>query len=294
MSPSEAAALQPHGRRIAALGGVVVTNGEEGVRVAHVELANAALGAWLQRRFQRTPKGPITLMIRTRETGAQDIAADLVLDWTGDYRGLLSDAGTGDEALRRALFDVARAVAAAGIGVIRISGPAHLSAGVALGYAFHRATGHRVEVAHRGAWWDADGEATAPKLRIARHQLDPRGSDLLVTLALSRPEIVGDADRATGVLGRPIGGRVVAEPESGPSREAIESVEHARGMVRATIAALMAARAEWGTRGVMHVFMATPFAFAALLGHSLNGFGPLWLYEPRPGHQEYIRTLILP
>jgi hypothetical protein len=116
---------------------------------------------------------------------------------------------------------------------------------------------------------------------------------LLLALALSRPEVVRDADRTAADLGLPLGGRVVIEPEAGASRESIESAAHARGMVRATVDALMRVRADWGIRGSIHLFLATPFALATLLGHSLNAFAPLALYEPGPDHGECLRVLTL-
>ncbi len=271
---------------------MVVANGAEGVRIGHIELANAVLVARLRRWFKDVPERVLGLAVRTRESGVQDGDADLTLDWADDHKDILAGRST-EERLARALDDLSRAVSSSGIRALRISGPAHLSAGVALGYSFNRATGHLLEVAHRNEWWNADGSVTPPRLRIVRQQLDPGASDLLLTIALSRPELVSDADRAIGSVGRPIGARIVVEPEGGAGREAIESPAHSRGIVRDVTNALMAARADWRTRGAIHLFLATPLAFASLLGHSLNGFGPLWLYEPRPGHQEYVRTFIL-
>ena len=84
-----------------------------------------------------------------------------------------------------------------------------------------------------------------------------------------------------------------AAPEGGSGRDAIESPAHARGIVRDITNALMAARATLRTQGPIHLFLATPLAFAVLLGHALNGFGPICLYELRAGTQEYVRTLTI-
>ncbi len=292
ISPGQTSVLEPHGRRLVSLAGVVVGSGAEGVSTGHIELANAALVSRLRLWAKNFPERSLGLAIRTRETGANDNAADLILDWSDDYKGILEGRST-EEPIARALRDLSRAVSSSGIRAVRISGPAHLSAGVALGFTFNRATGHPIQVAHGKDWWSADGDVTPSGLRIVKQQLNPGAPDLLLTIALSRPELVSAADRAIGSVGSPIGGRIVVQPELGASREAIESPAHSRGMVRDVTNALMVARAEWGTRGTIHLFLATPLAFAVLLGYSLNGFGALALYELRPGQQEYMRTLTL-
>lgn len=299
LSSADAAVLEPYGRRIAALGGVIVrTDGDRGdddrVAAAHIEIANIAVQARLRRGFAPRAAGTITIALRTRVSGVQPAEANLVLDWVEDYEQVLSGQIVNDGRLEGALRDVSRAVATTGARVVRLCGPGHLSAALAVGRAFARAAGFQFEAAQREEWWAADGEVTRPSVRIAAQQLDPRKPDLIMVVAISRPEIVRDADAAVGTLGLAVGGRIVIQPESGPGRNALQSSADARAIVRDATDALLRARADWGSRGAIHIFMAAPFAFAALLGHALNAVRPICVYETTITGNGYARVLSLP
>jgi hypothetical protein len=298
LSPSDVSALEPHGRRISGLAGAIIRaeegpGNEDKVAAAHVEIANLALQVQLRRHGAHAADS-IAIAVRTRETGVHPAEADLVLDWVDDYGQVLAGEASEAAGLAGAVRDVCRTAGAAGIRGVRLCGPAHLSAAFAVGHTFARASGFHFEVAQREQWWAADGEASGPQLRIAAQQLDPRKPDIFVTMAISRPEIIRDVDAAVGALGLPVGGRLVIEPDSGARRNALQSSADARAIVRATADALMQKRAGWGSRGTIHIFMAAPFGFAALLGHALNGFGTISLYEPAAGTERYARVLTLP
>jgi hypothetical protein len=294
VSPSEVRCFEPHGRRISTLAGVVVGDGchDTAVAAAHVEVANLTLATRLRRDASVFAQRPLVLGIRTRETGVQPVEADLLLDWGEDYARSVRDLDSRSAVLSASLRDVARAIAAARVRALRITGPAHLSAGLAVGLAFHRATGCQVEVAHKESWWAASGDKAPAGVRVAAHQLDAAAADVVVVLAVSRPEIGGDVEASIGDLGSRVGGRLVIQPAGGAGRETVLSGSHARGIIAATTEVLIRCKTDWGTRGVTHVFLATPFALAALLGHALNGFGPLALYEPAAGGR-YVRVLTL-
>lgn len=299
LSPSDVAALEPHGRRISGLGGVIVRTDEglkdeDRVAAAHIDVANIALRARLRRYFSSPAAGALTIALRTRDTGVQPDEPNLVLDWAEDYERILSGKVLNDTGLEGAIRDVCRAAAALGARTVRLCGPAHLSAALAMGYAFARPAGFQFAAAQRGEWWVADGEMSRPAVRVAAQQLDPGKPDIVMTLAISRPEIIRDVDTAVGTLGLPAGGRLVIEPESGARRNALQSSDDARAIVRNVTDALLRARADWGSRGTIHVFMAAPFAFAALLGHALNGVGAICVYEPTTAGNSYARVLSLP
>lgn len=297
VAPSDVKDLEPHGRRIYALGGqatALLEGDSAAIAAAHRQLANTVLRARLRRRREQSTEAPLVLGIRTRSAGTYESDADLLLDWTGDFDLILAgEANAQGSALRTAISDVCSALADTGMTSIRISGPAHLSAGLAAGYTFHRATGFRLEVVQGDSLWLAVGERDSGNLRIAANQLDPAQRDILLAVGLSRPELTPDADAAVGELGLRIGGRIAVALEEGAGREAIRSDVHARGIVAELTNALMRARASWGTGGTIHVFMACPFGLAVLLGHALNGFGPLALYE-RALSRGYVRALDLP
>lgn len=297
VSPSEVRSFHPHGRRLSAFAGVLVApeeqTGETAICSAHIETANLLLHATLTRRAQQGASGPLVLGIRTRVSGLATGAPGLLVDWAEDYARLL--VGEEDSAARvhEALDDLCRAVSASGLQHLRIVGPAHLSAGLAVGYKFHRATGFQLEAQQGDVYWGASGDIAPAEVRISSQRLLPGAPDVGLTLALSRPEAIADADAAASALHPPIGGRIVVEPHAGAGRDAVRSEAHARGIVAAATGALMEARAAWGTRGTTHVFMACPFAFATILGHALNAFGPLALYE-RGDAGSYRKLLTLP
>ena len=298
LSPADMAQLEPHGRRVSAMGGVRVGEStgaaDDAVAAAHADAANLALARQIRRYSDAVADRPLRIAVRTREIGVQAPDADLLLDWALDYAQLLSGAVPGNQALGKAIGDVCRAVSAAGLRAIRIEGPGHLSAGLALGYTFPRPSGFMLEVVQQGAVWTADGETIPAALNIATQQLAPAGSDIVLTVAISRPEITRDVDAAVGTLGLPLGGRVVVLPEGGARRDAVLSDSHGRAIVREITETLMRVRSEWGTQGVIHVFMAAPFGLAVLLGHALNGFGRLCLYEPTASRDGYVQVLKAP
>jgi len=298
LSPSEMARLQPHGRRVSVLAGVCFrprSAGIDDVSRMHVDVANLALARWISRHSDAGAATSVRVALRTRATGVQALEPDLTVDWTADYEEVLSGAARRDGDLGRALWDMTRAIAASGARAIRIDGPAHLSAGCAAGFAFSRAAGFELRVTQRDAVWRADGAgASPPGLRVATEQLDPGQPDVALTVAISRPEVVTDVDSAVGKLDLPVGGRVVVLPEGGARRDAVLSDSHARAIVQEIVGNLMRVRAEWGCRGAIHVFMAAPFGLAALLGHALNGFGRLCLYEHTGAGDNYVLVFSLP
>jgi len=292
VSPSGAKLMVPHGARVAAIGGVDASEaGDDSslLQAAHSQMANDALGAALLR--WAADEEPLTIGIRTRESGTHP-PTDLLLDWIQDFDSLALGDGIAGRSLRDALADTARVLGKVGTRFVRVSGPAHLSAGIAVGYTFRGPTGYRLEVTQGVSVWGAEGPKASADMRIVTQQIDPSQPDVLLIVGLSRPELIRDADTAAAALRLPVGGRVTVEPAAGASRDAVRSDEHARGIINDLTTQLMNSRARWGTRGTLHIFIASPLGFAVLLGHALNGFAPLALYEPS-ALGGYVRTIEL-
>ncbi len=295
LSPRDVQQLEFQGRRIAALGGVVVPhkgNSAE-VRAALVEAANTVLGAAVERHRQRAPGEHLVVGARTRDIGPEPGTVDLLLDWAENYGRVLAGGASAGAHLRVALEDVACAAARSGARKIRVVGPSHLSAGLAIGYVFRRPSGFRLEAQYEGSWWSAEGDEEPADLQITPTQLDPAAPDCVLTLAFARPEVIVDADMAVIALGLPVGGRILVQPLAGPGRAAVRSGAHARAIVRAVTDALMRARADWAISGRTHIFIAAPLPLAVLLGHALNAFGPLRVYERTIDNQAYVSTFDL-
>jgi len=300
LRPTEALKLLPHGPRLAAMAGVVVQS-EIGhaesvatplLQAAHSEVGRQALSALLRLRNAEHSLEPLRVALRTRDTGVS-VEADLYINWTAHFDLLLRGDASPAPAVIEALQDVCKALEKNGVRDVHLTGGAHLSAAIAFGYVCNRAAGYRLHVAQRDAIWAADGPLGDASIRVSAQQLSASASDVALVLAISRPEAVADADAATANLGLPLSGRIVVQPVSGPGRWSVADEAQARGIVNATVTALMNKRAEWRANGVVHVFVAAPFALAALIGHSLNSFAPLHLYEKRPGGDGYVRTLTL-
>jgi len=289
LRPSDALSVLPHGPRLAAMAGVVV---QSEIGAAHAEVGRQALAAVLRLHNAEQSGEPLRVALRTRDTGAA-VEADLYIDWTADFDLLLRGDASPAPAVIEALQDVCKALKKNGVRDVHLTGGAHLSAAIAFGYVCNRAAGYRLWVAQRDAIWAADGPVGDASIRVSAQQLSASGSDVALVLAISRPEAVADADAATANLGLPLSGRIVVQPVNGPGRWSVADEAQARGIVNAIVTALMSKRAEWRAKGVVHVFIAGPFALAALLGHSLNSFGPLQLYEKRPSGDGYVPTLTL-
>jgi len=275
VTPHEFQEFPPHGRRIAALGGKVLLLGPEPddslLSEAHHECATEVLKCKLTQEISEKA----SMSLRTRQGGVSVGRADLVLDWTTDFEAsFLADRPA--ENVWHALQSVSHFLAERSISKVEVRGPAHLSAAVAVGYAFHRAKGFQLVADQRGDLWSASGPRDPRPLRISGRQLSPGSPDLALILAISRPEI---KQAAEGSLPSTIGGVVTVEPEGGAHRESIAGEGEARHVVDEIAATVMKYRSDWGTIGRTHIYISAPFALSVLLGHSLNGFGPLTLYE---------------
>lgn len=283
VSPDEFRELPPHGRRIAALGGHVMLVGptpdDALLLQQHQECAIEVLKCKLAQEISEQA----SVSLRTRQGGVSVGRTDLVLDWTADFDAGFQ-VGRPAENVWSALQSVSQVLAERSISKIEVRGPAHLSAAIAVGYAFHRAKGFQLVADQRGALWSASGPGEPRPLRITGRQLSPGSPDLGLILAISRPEIKQSAEAS---LPTGIGGVVTVDPEEGAHRESIGGEGVARYVVDEVVSALMKFRSEWRTLGRTHVFISAPFALSVLLGHSLNGFGPLTLYERSTEEMNY-------
>ena len=301
ISPSEAKSYRPHGPRLSAVSGVQVglpdgiDSAEEKARLraVHREVATTALGSYLDLHAEEIGSDGLEIGITSRETGRKSYESRLLVDWAAEYDSLADGEDVDSTVVLSALHDLRRAVAKVNPARVRLLGPGHLSAALALGHAFHRATGISFEVAVDDAVWAVDGELGEAHVRIASTQVDPGHSEVVLIVGISRPEIVPDVDAALEGLNIDLGGRIVVVPAAGAGRQSVAGAPHARAIVRSTVDTLMNARAKWGTGGRVHIFMACPFPLAALLGHSLNGFGHIRTYEKVDGAARYCRALDL-
>jgi hypothetical protein len=303
ISPSEVRdSMAPHGLRLSAANGVVAIPppGVSGVGPGAPDVGGDALHAWLEARRRDAARllldhvlrstGPVARIgIQTRATGPSAGDFDLLLDWSSAYPdGHAEPAGCASA--HAAITDVVERLGRTATRRLAVFPKAHLSAGVLLGAAFPRPSGFTLDIDQNGEVWssarqgkwqpgDAADAADDPSfLRFVPRQLDPSSKDIALIVAISRPETVAAADAAMAAMGIKLGGRIVVEPREGASRRSIPSAAAARATAEKLAQTLMDARKAWGI-GVTHVFIAAPFALAVLIGHELNGLGPLCIYE---------------
>lgn len=286
--------MRPHGPRLAAASGVVAippaaTAANDQATFLDRKRAEAAC-LLLQRLLDRDERS-LEIFVQTRQIGPQSAAANLLLDWRLAYPDdVPSPAGCA--AVQLAMTDLASVLGKTPARHLRIAGQAHLSAAVLLGGHFHRAAGFTLDVTQQRKIWASVGSVVDPGLQITQQQLDPSHRDISLVVGISRPETIPTAERAIGNFGVMLGGRIIVQPARGAARDAIPSAEYARGVIRKVTTALMRARAEWGA-GPTHLFISAPFALAVLLGHELNGLGPIHVYEHHKLTDTYHKAFLL-
>ncbi len=278
--------MPPHGSRLAALGGIVAVPSEGASQLAMAEFMEAKwreaalrlLDALVHRWVAVLGKQgrPLRIDIYTRVEGPGD--ADLNLDWRSQFPGGGPPSKESWHRIQMALKDLLTVVPRLGPRSIRVSGNAHLSAALLLGYTLPQPMGFQFEVDQYGSWWSSVGSSAASGLEIVSEQLDPSRRDILLVVAISRPEVIPNSMDYLTRTGIVPGGRIVAQPRVGPGPNALVGADEARDATREIVGALTQARAQWGT-GVIHMFLAAPLAFAALLGHQLNACAPIRVYE---------------
>lgn len=286
--------MRPHGPRLAAPSGVVAippagTAANDEVTFLDRKRAEAAC-LLLQRLLDRDERS-LEIFVQTRQIGPQTAGADLLLDWRLAYPDEVPSPA-GCAAIELAITDLASVLGRTSARHLRIAGQAHLSAAVLLGGHFHRAAGFGLDVSQQGDIWASAGSVVDPALQITRQQLDPSHRDISLVVGISRPETIPSVERALGNLGVMLGGRITAQPAGGAARDVIPSAEYARGVIQTVTSALMKARADWGA-GPTHLFISAPFALAVLLGHGLNGLGPVHVYEHHKSTDTYHKAFIL-
>jgi hypothetical protein len=299
--PSEVRdSMPPHGPRLAALGGVVAVP-HEGISAEETdrflrekwrETARYSLEALIHghMRVLAERDRPLHVDLYTRAEGPGN--ADLVLDWQALFPNGEPASAASWGRIQAALADLSAILPRLGTRVIRVSGNSHLSAAVALGYAFPRTTGFSLEIEQYGAWWSSIGLDVPSPLQVTSQQLEPARKDILLIVAISRPEAVPDATKFITRTGVAHGGRIVAQPRAGPGPTVLVRPDEGRAAVRDIISALTNARARWGS-GTTHLFLAAPVALAVLLGHHLNACGPIQVYEHDKTSGRYVRALTL-
>jgi len=307
VSPSEAgdATMAATGRDMAVFHGVSIRGpkritSEDAVSKLRSEfgkVARRALHEYLGRRAPTVSArrgGDLILDVHTKHYTAYPQAADLTLDWLSFFSDAsLASPLVWSDTLVPALRDVKESAAQeCGTGCMHIRAKAHLSAGVALGFAFRSPSGFTLDVTQGDDTWTTSCVPRDPAPLTVSVKGGSVGSrDLAAELS-----ITGDVSEAVDKLvrdrGRDFRARVAFRPPAGDARNAVAGPEEALAMAVQVATDIRRLREEYGA-DVTHLFAAAPLALAVLLGHQLNACGPIQMYEYYNPDTKYVPSCLL-
>lgn len=174
--------------------------------------------------------------------------------------------------------------------VLEISGAAHLSAALALGYSFRETTRWRLRVHHFGDVWETgrvEGDLDGWECPPAGAGSDPTG-DLVVMVHVSAD--VTNAVRASAG-GGPSRAELHFRAPGGPGKLGLRPA--AANAAAAGIArAIRAARQDYAPAET-RLYVAGPWPFAVLLGWHLGSVGPVVMHEATVARDSYRVSCVL-
>jgi SMODS-associated and fused to various effectors sensor domain len=168
--------------------------------------------------------------------------------------------------------------------VLRVTGAAHLSAALALGYEFRESTHWNLLFESRGERWPtARGERDLCGWEIAAEPGPPNATDLVVCVNIARD--VADAVRDHRRIVGPARAELHLRHPNGEERTALEPSDGNR-LAGALAEAVGRAMNTYRTTET-HLFLACPWPFAALLGWHLARSGAVVSHELALDNRSY-------
>jgi hypothetical protein len=140
-----------------------------------------------------------------------------------------------------------------------------------LGFAFSATRGFILDIEHNGGRLRTDDHAQAPDQFFTDQSVDGAGAEGVATVAFPT-EAAADVASATA-------GKLASAPALNlTSARAVDGIATMNKAVAEAKSALVAFRAR-RRLDVVHLFIKAPSHFAMMLGHRLNGVGPVQLYD---------------
>jgi hypothetical protein len=189
-------------------------------------------------------------------------------------------AGTGAwERVMRGVLDVRDALAASfRRPQVQIRGNFHLSLGVVLGRVFGKTSTFGVSVEQGATIWPTEAEQdTTEPVAVRLRDGAPGVGRLFVEVSITQ-HVRGGVRGFTMRTGLEHCASVRVVPPGGPSRDAVRDAGVCHSMAEATARAVREACAGRDVEEI-HLFMASPQAFAVMLGRELTALCPIQLYE---------------
>jgi len=167
---------------------------------------------------------------------------------------------------------------------LRLALDAHLTLAVAAGTVLNVKSGRHIEIEQRTNGrriWSMDDEepkAEWDSLIFTSEDMNQDAADLLVTIGLTHDlwPMVKSYIARVGISPH---SRLSALPSAGPGSASVRCGRHAVQLAEQLISRIVDCRAQIGFDGVVHLFLATPNAFAFFIGQRLSRIGKVKLYE---------------
>jgi len=224
----------------------------------------------------------VRLSLHTRERAPIVSGMALTLDWSDRFDGRCAPADAWQDRLLPAVTLTAATLRELAPGrPVEAEGRCALPAAVALGAAFLAPAGPELRWCQRrlGAAdqvWSLAADRETAELEIETNEIDASSEEMAVVVSISHPaeealrESPDEVPRFRGhVCLRGKGGGLVDLRTPGEATDAVMRL----------VDAIKATRHEWRDIRRIHLFIAGPAGFAALLGQLLNGLGPIQTYE---------------
>jgi hypothetical protein len=248
-------------------------------RAALKGIARATLEAVIGIRFADDRSRSVHVAFRTGAFRSSLPGPDLDIDWTEEFVSPCPPEDVWRRDLLPALRDV-REVVALNVPSRKVTAEvyARLSPALAFGHALSSVA--RLELLLR----DGDEDWSTSRGRPARELLRARVLAMSGDRSIGVVEVAISRDtsfHATEILrdsGTGAGRRIHLQPaDGGPSNEAIASADDAADMAR-QVATLLRSLHDEGVKEI-HLFIAAPPAWAAILGHVLSAVGEVIVYQ---------------
>lgn len=225
---------------------------------------------------------PVRIALGTR-LGVPDHQEDLFLDWRAAFPEQGPARSEGWQELLLALGDV-KTILSDVIGpcAIALSGNAHLSAALAVGYTFSLPTGFSFMIAQSGengesVPWSSRGSSTSADMDAQELPGNVESDDALVLVNISRDLSADVNSWLNGPTHRSFRCRLYLQPHgTAPSRSFVRDDSHARGIAKFVAECIIELRSRVGR---IHLLIAAPWSVAVFIGQYLNACGPIQVHE---------------
>lgn len=248
--------------------------------------ADVVLAAYLK----TLPAGPMLLRLDTRDAIPLETPDSLHLIWAPPLAHDMAEVpqeAWGDD-LAPALGALRQALLARGAHELVLGGRAHLSAALAIGFELRQPGPWKLTlVTDDGTTWQggpSSGDCEGWRLNDAPGTLSDAPSPLVVIVnatheigpVVTRHRASAGAARAT----------LTVSPQSGPGRASVDP-ERANALAAGIAEAIRATRRRYSTTET-HLYLASPWPLAALLGHHLASSGPVVSFESNLSRDGYL------